>query len=160
MADLLRHIGYTSVLQSKYQKGSKAISADMSQSKTIVLPTFSGKVKDYVMYWSRFEAYATLKGFESVLPVSTLNLPVDPNVLDNDPDKKKEQQNAIKLNNLAIACFTMLFTTGELMEFIEDANNLVNEGEEIDDDNSEDEEKETALSAVANVKCYCTFKQN
>ena len=246
------------------------MSADASQNKAIVLPTFSGKVKDYAVYWPRFEAYATLKGFESVLLKSTSKLPADPNVLDNDPDVKKEEELAIKLNNLAIASFTMSFTTGELMEFIEDAktpeygggradlvvenlkrkyrptdriagveaemelinlkmnknedpdkyfrklavlknkyrsnsstfdnekmiaatlskapsiygsvltsvlrekgsnlkisdlqealkehwrirHNLVNDGEEVDDDDSEDEEKEMALSAMSNIKCY------
>ena len=246
------------------------MSADQSQNKAIVLPTFSGKVKDYAVYWPRFEAYATLKGFDSVLLVATSKLPVDPMVLDNDPAKKKEEEAAIKLNSLAIASFTMSFTTGELMEFIEDAktpeygggradlvvenlkrkyqptdritgvkaemeliklkmnknkdpdkyfrklavlknkycsnsstfdnekmiaatlskapsiygsvltsvlrekgsalkindlqealkehwrirHNLVSEGEEIEDDDSKDEEKETALNAVANVKCY------
>ena len=55
--------------------------------------------------------YVTLKGFDSVLSRSTTQLPIDPKVFDKNPDTKKEQEKALKLNNLAMASFTMPFTT-------------------------------------------------
>ena len=97
------------------------MSADNSQSKAVMLPTFSGKAKDYAVFWPRFLAYATLKGFADVLTRATTQLPVDPKALDADAEIRKVQKMALQQNKLAMASFTMAFTTGELMEYIEDA---------------------------------------
>ena len=93
------------------------MSADNSQSEAIVPPTFHGKAKDYVVFWSRFLVYATLKGFAEVQTKAMKQLPVDPKVLDADVDIRKVQKNTLHQNNMAMASFTMAFTMGELMEF-------------------------------------------
>ena len=93
--------------------------SDDSTYKPIVLPLFSGKDKDYSVFWLRFHAYAVLKGFDAELDSTTSNLPVGPTVLNRGPYVKKEQEKAIRINNLAIVSFTMAFTTGVLMEHVE-----------------------------------------
>ena len=95
------------------------MSNNSSVSKTVMLPAFSGKDKDYAVFWPRFKAYATLKKVGSVLNASKSNLPNDPTVLSVDPDAKKLQEKAIKLNNEAMTAFTMAFEMADLMEFIE-----------------------------------------
>ena len=87
--------------------------------KTIVLPTFSGEDKDYVVYWPRFMVYVTLKRFNDVLGKGS-NLATHPNVFIVDLDTQKNQDDTISQNKVAMASFTMLFTTDELMEHIED----------------------------------------
>ena len=87
--------------------------------KSVALPTFSGKDKDYAVFWPRFYSYAMLKGFDEVLDNTNSPLPADPTSLSSNDDLKKKQERAIKLNNLAVASFTMAFTTGTLMEHVE-----------------------------------------
>ena len=67
------------------------MSSSDNPSKTIALPTFSGDDKDYAVYWPRFKAYATLKGFNEVLENGG-NLPADPTVLSIDPDVRKNKK--------------------------------------------------------------------
>ena len=97
------------------------MSNNSGATKSITLPTFSGKEKDFAIFWPRFNAYATLKKFASVLNAATSKLPSDPNTLSNDSGVCKEQENAIEMNDLAMATFTMTFETGKLMEYIEEA---------------------------------------
>ena len=87
--------------------------------KSIVLPLFSGKNTDYSVFWPRFYTYAVLKGLEEELDATTSKFPADPSVLDSDADIKKAQEKATKMNNLAIASFTMAFITGTLMVHVE-----------------------------------------
>ena len=92
-----------------------------SNNKSVILPTFSGADKDYSIFWARFQAYADLKGFGDALAHTTSALPDDPkNLSAVDKDKKKEEK-AMKMNKLAVASFTMAFTTGSLMDYVEQA---------------------------------------
>lgn len=48
-------------------------------------------------------------------------MPNDPGSLSANADKKKTEEKSIENKQLAIASFTMAFTTAELMEYVEDA---------------------------------------
>ena len=39
----------------------------MSESKSVNVPSFSGKDEDYELFWPRFEAYANMKGFAEAI---------------------------------------------------------------------------------------------
>ena len=67
-----------------------------SNSKSVALPAFSGKTKDFAVFWPRFKAYATLKKFSKVLDSNTTDLPGDPNVLSIDTNTKEKQKKAIE----------------------------------------------------------------
>ena len=47
-----------------------------TEVKIVSLPVFSGKKKDYSVWWKRFTAYANIKKFGAAL-VSGFNLPTD-----------------------------------------------------------------------------------
>ena len=51
-----------------------------TEVKTVSLPVFSGKKKDYSVWWKRFTAYANIKKFGAAL-VSGFDLPTDPEKL-------------------------------------------------------------------------------
>ena len=83
--------------------------------KTVVLPSFSGKDRDYALWWPRFKAYAVVKKFNKALSSTTNELPIDPSVLSSDADTEKKQKRSMEENDLAVASFTMPFTTATLM---------------------------------------------
>lgn len=89
-------------------------------NKSLQIPTFNGKENEFALFWPRFQACATLKKFSKVLK-KTCNLPNDPNSLLSTSSVAKKQQELIDLNDLALALFTMAFTTGKLMEYIEES---------------------------------------
>ena len=71
--------------------------------KTVSLPVFSGKKKDYSVWWKRFTAYANIKKFGAALG-SGFDLPADPeNITGTDKQKKQLLKNVV-MNNLAVAC--------------------------------------------------------
>ena len=47
------------------------------EQKTVSLPSFTGKKKDYSIWWKRFTAYATIKKFGPALN-DGFKLPDDP----------------------------------------------------------------------------------
>ena len=63
-------------------------------SKSVSVSTFSGKEEDFELFWSRFEAYANMKGFAEALDWTTVNpdLPVNKETLSTDDDTKKKQK--------------------------------------------------------------------
>ena len=77
------------------------------------------------MFWMRFKAYASVKGFlpaiqvggEQELPQSE-GTPLDPNDPADEPAIEAKKQNA-----LAVASFTMAFTTHSLMMLVHQACN-------------------------------------
>ena len=96
-------------------------------SKTVNVPSFSGENSEFDMFWTRFQAYASLKGFEdSVNPDQMdVELPAKYNVFDTDADKEKKEKLAVKKNSTAVAAYTLAFKTPALM-------NIVNEGKTAD----------------------------
>lgn len=67
----------------------------MSESGSVKLPTFNGKVKNFTMFWMQFKAYRVVKGFLLALQDGgEANMPVDKvAVLDlTDPDEKKQHK--------------------------------------------------------------------
>ena len=90
-----------------------------NNSKSVILPTFSGADKDYSIFWARFQAYAEIKGFGDALARTTSALPNDPKILSTVDEDKKKEEKAMKMNKLAVASFTMAFTTGALMDYVD-----------------------------------------
>ena len=92
----------------------------MAEQTSIKIPTFDGKAKNFAVWFLRFKAYAAVKMFlpalqdggEPEMPPDEAT-PLDP----NDPDEKKQLE-AKKRNALAMASFTMAFTTHALMMYI------------------------------------------
>ena len=89
--------------------------SDSNTKMSISLPTFNGKDSEFAVFWPRFRAYATVKKFSKALTETTCGLPDDPSDDSLDDATKK----LIEVNNLAVASFTMSFTTAGLMEHIE-----------------------------------------
>ena len=96
----------------------------MSESnKTVNVPLFNGESKEFEMFWTRFQAYASLKGFEESIDPDNVDaeLPAVYNVFDSNADKEKIEKMAVKRNKTAVAAYTLAFKTPALM-------NIVNEG--------------------------------
>ena len=95
----------------------------MSESKSVNVPTFSGKEEDYELFWPRFEAYANMKGFGEALDYKSPDpdLPKKEKELSADASIKKKQQEAVKRNKTAIAAFTLAFKTKADMNLINEA---------------------------------------
>ena len=96
-------------------------------SKTVNVPLFNGESKEFEMFWTRFQAYACMKGFENSINPDQIDVefPAKYDVFDADADKKKNKKEAIKRNNTAVAAYTLAFKTAALM-------NIVNEGKTAD----------------------------
>ena len=75
-------------------------------------------MKDYSIFWPRFQAYAEIKGFGDALARTTSALPNNPKILSTVDEDKKKEEKAMKMNKLAVASFTMAFTTGSLMDYV------------------------------------------
>jgi len=92
-------------------------------SKAVNVPSFSGKNEEYEMFWTRFQAYASLKGFEAYIDPNTVNsqLPVKYDVFDTDDAVKKIEEDAVNRNQQAVVAFTLAFKSQALM-------NIVNQG--------------------------------
>ena len=69
-------------------------------TKSVSVPTFSGKEEDYELFWPRFEAYADMKGFAEAIDWENPDpdLPSKHNVFDTDADVNRRQEAAIKRN--------------------------------------------------------------
>ena len=67
------------------------MSTEEKEQKSISLPTFSGKKKDFNIWWKRFNAYATMKNFSQALD-KNFSLPSDPENLTGTDDKKEEDK--------------------------------------------------------------------
>ena len=95
----------------------------MSESKSVNVPSFSGKDEDYELFWPRFEAYANMKGFAEAIDWENVdpNSPTSEKVLSADADTKKKEEEAIKKNKTAMAAFTLAFKTKACMNMINEA---------------------------------------
>ena len=91
-----------------------------TESKSVRLPTFGGAQKDFQIWWTRFLAYGSVYKFAAALKESDdVDLPAsDADVLDLTKDEGKRQDAARKRNNVAMANFTMAFTSEALMGLV------------------------------------------
>ena len=112
------------------KKKSKALEEEhltervkMNETKSVSVPTFSGKEEDYELFWPRFVAYADMKGFAEAIEWENPDpdLPNKHDVLDSDPDVKKKQEAAIKRNKTAMAAFILAFQTKASLNMINEA---------------------------------------
>ena len=92
------------------------------KTKTFHIPTFNSKEEEFAVFWPRFQAYGTLKKFSKVLKEDN-DLPDDPEDLSSNTIEKKLEKEAIEANEMAVATFTMAFTTAGLMEHVEESKN-------------------------------------
>ena len=87
------------------------------QNKTVQVPTFSGKIRDFTVWWMRFRAYTALKKYHNAMG-QNFNLPADPlNLTGTDPEKK-EQAKLVAMNTACLASLTLAFTTPDLMQLV------------------------------------------
>ena len=63
-------------------------------SKTVQVPTFSGKTKDFTVWWMRFRAYTALKKCHNAMS-QNVNLPPDPNNLIGTDEQKEESERLV-----------------------------------------------------------------
>jgi predicted Zn-ribbon and HTH transcriptional regulator len=83
------------------------------------IPTFDGDAKYFASWWKKFLAYATMNKFKDILKETR-----DPNlprkeVSNEDYDLlTKEQRQAIKKNEIAMASFSMAFITDKAMNIV------------------------------------------
>ena len=78
-------------------------------SRSLKLPTFSGKQKDFQIWWLQFSAYASVCGFAAAIKTTKeADLPDQEEEDANDTAKQKE---ARKRNSLAVCNFTLAFGT-------------------------------------------------
>jgi len=96
------------------------MSTEEKEQKSISLLTFSGKKKNFNIWWKCFNTYATMKNFAQALS-KIFTLPSDPENLTGTDKKREEDKKKVIKNNLAIACMTMAFLSEEDMEYLEDS---------------------------------------
>ena len=91
--------------------------------KAILLPKWDGEDKKFHNWWMRFKAYAKVYKFkEAIGPDPENDLPADEaDSLDETKDKEKPLIAAKRRNETAMACFTMAFTSNELLGYIHEA---------------------------------------
>ena len=82
----------------------------MSENKSITLPTFSGKDEAFQVWWTKFRALATAKGFAKTLFGRDPDLPENDQVtLEPDKDQDKLKIEAKKMNSLGMAYLLQAF---------------------------------------------------
>jgi hypothetical protein len=93
---------------------------ESNETKSVRLPTFGGAQKDFQVWWTRFLAYGSVYKFAAALrEKDETDLPgSDDEVLDLTKDNDKRKDAARKRNNIAMANFTMAFTSEALMGLV------------------------------------------
>jgi hypothetical protein len=82
------------------------------------IPTFDGKAKNFASWWKKFLAYAMMSKFKDILKESKeRNLPEEEMSEEND-GITKEQSIVIRKNEIAMASFSMAFTTDKAMNIV------------------------------------------
>jgi hypothetical protein len=86
---------------------------EATYEKSVRLPTFDCTVEKFQIFWMRFKAYAKVYKFSQALKIGgETDLPrTDSTSIDLGTDAGKLQAAAKKRNEIAIANFTMAFTT-------------------------------------------------
>jgi hypothetical protein len=90
----------------------------------LVLSTFDGKDGSFLVWWERFQAYAAVYNWDTVLKSGgDSDLPSSETDLLQNDDELKKQKEAIKKNKVALANLTMAFTTSGSMALIKESKN-------------------------------------
>ena len=86
---------------------------ETSTEKSVRLPTFDGTEKSFQIWWTRFEAYASVYGFASAIKIGgDPHLPAtEATVIDDSTADGKLKAAAKRRNRLAMANLTMAITT-------------------------------------------------
>ena len=81
------------------------------------VPTFSGKKEDYLVWWTKFQAYCAQQGYSDALdPGFVSKLPADDATpLDETNSDEKKQADAKKMNLKAMAAFATAFETARML---------------------------------------------
>mmetsp|Transcript_25861 Transcript_25861/g.36810 ORF Transcript_25861/g.36810 Transcript_25861/m.36810 type:complete len:104 (+) Transcript_25861:190-501(+) len=95
-------------------------------SRSLKIPVFSRKSKDFVVWWRRFKAYGACVGFDKCLTeTKDTKLPLNHSVvLDVTVESDKVKAKAVRRNNLAMSSFTMAFETPETMAFVDEGSTV------------------------------------
>ena len=96
---------------------------ESSSEKSVRLPTFDGKEKNFRIWWKRFTGYAGLYKFKQALVVGgEKELPAKgTDVPDTTTDAGKAEARALWRNEVAMANFAMAFTTEGLINMLDSA---------------------------------------
>jgi len=82
----------------------------MTDTRNITLPTFDGEDESYQVFWTKFRAFATAKGFVGALMGRETQLPArESTVLDETNDADKLRIKAKQNNSLAMAYLLSAF---------------------------------------------------
>lgn len=89
--------------------------------KAVKLPTFNGKSEGFEKWWMRFKAYAQVYKFVQALQKEDDLPATESTEIDESSATGKKQAMAKKRNALAMACFTMSFTSDGLLGMINES---------------------------------------
>jgi hypothetical protein len=96
------------------------MSEENPSDKSAKVPVFDGTKSKFQMWWARFKAYAVVQKFNEAVQMT-----VDPNLpssFDEVIDERTEEGKAMALakrkNSVAVAAFTMAFTTPKSFAFV------------------------------------------
>jgi hypothetical protein len=96
------------------------MSTNGASEKSVRLPSFDGNEAHFQIWWLRFKAYAAVMGFlQSIGETADTDLPAtEATVLADPTGADLSAVVAIKNNKIAMANFTMAFSTEGLMQMI------------------------------------------
>lgn len=91
------------------------------------VPLFDGDEDKFTIWWSRFTAVAKLKGFSRALdPAGEVELPdYETEAYDETTEEGKKKKAAVRRNDVAMSCFTIVFTTEALMGLVYKAQDVM-----------------------------------
>ena len=100
--------------------------SESASDRGLKLPIFDGEAKKFQMWWTRFNAYASVYKFRQAIQENgDEDLPESfKEVFDEETPEGKKKMAAIKRNEIAMASFTMAFTTETLMGLVYKASNV------------------------------------
>ena len=91
----------------------------METPRQIIMPTFSGKKKDYDLWLGKFVAFCHVKTCgSSLVEKGDPDLPTDPENMSKDADTKKLEEKAVIKNTLAMSYLTMVLTNASCQVMI------------------------------------------
>jgi hypothetical protein len=84
------------------------------------IPTFDGHIQNFPTWWKKFSAYATMARIKSILKEERdVNLPEkEVSEIDEQDEKGKLARLAVSKNELAMASFSIAFTTDKVMNIL------------------------------------------
>ena len=95
-------------------------------AKTVRIPTFDGKSKNFVIWWTRFKAYAKEKQFSQALgerkEADLPNTQEDADALDQADAANKAALAAVSRNEKALSNLAVAFTTAKALVHYHKAN--------------------------------------